>query len=103
MNKPTRYYSKQQEKKVAKYVGGKRQPNSGATPFYKGDVITDEFLIECKTKTKDCKSFTVKEDWLLKNEEEAQIRDIMLSQSGCSIYYSSICGRISDGCDKRND
>ena len=71
MNKPTRYYSKQQEKKVAKYAGGKRQPNSGATPFYKGDVITDEFLIECKTKTTDCKSFTIKEDWLLKNEEEA--------------------------------
>lgn len=71
MNRPTRYYSKQQEKKVAKYVGGKRQPNSGATAFYKGDVITDEFLIECKTKTTDCKSFTIKEDWLLKNEEEA--------------------------------
>ena len=71
MNKPTRYYSKQQEKKVAKRLDGKRQANSGATPFYKGDVITDQFLIECKTKTADCKSFTIKEDWLLKNEEEA--------------------------------
>lgn len=71
MNRPTRYYSKQQEKKVAKSLGGKRQANSGATPFQKGDVITDQFLIECKTKTKDCKSFTIKEDWLLKNEEEA--------------------------------
>ena len=71
MNKPTRYYSKRQEQRVAKAVGGKRQPNSGATPFYKGDVITDQFLIECKTKTVDCKSFTIKEDWLLKNEEEA--------------------------------
>jgi len=71
MNRPTRYYSKQQEKKVAKAVEGKRQPNSGATPFYKGDVITDQFLIEAKTKTTDCKSFTIKEDWLLKNEEEA--------------------------------
>ena len=69
--KSTRYYSKQQENKVAKSVGGKRQANSGATAFQKGDVITDDFLIECKTKTKDCKSFTVKEDWLLKNEEEA--------------------------------
>lgn len=69
--KSTRYYSKQQEKKVAKSLGGKRQANSGATAFQKGDVITDEFLIECKTKTTDCKSFTVKEDWLLKNEEEA--------------------------------
>ena len=71
MNRPTRYYSKQQEKKIAKAVGGKRQANSGATAFQKGDVITDQFLIEAKTKTKDCKSFTIKEDWLLKNEEEA--------------------------------
>lgn len=71
MNRPTRYYSKQQEKKVAKKLGGKRQANSGATAFQKGDVITDQFLVECKTKTKDSKSFTIKEDWLLKNEEEA--------------------------------
>ena len=69
--RPTRYYSKRQETKVAKAVGGKRTANSGATPFSKGDVITDQFLIECKTKTADCKSFTIKEDWLLKNEEEA--------------------------------
>ena len=67
----TRYYSKKQENKVAKAVDGKRQPNSGATAFMKSDVITDLFAVECKTKTKDCKSFTVKEDWLLKNEEEA--------------------------------
>ena len=71
MNRPTRYYSKQQEKKVAKAVEGKRQPNSGATPFYKGDIVTQDWLIECKTKTADCKSFTIKEDWLVKNEEEA--------------------------------
>ncbi len=69
--KPTRYYSKKQETKVAKAVNGKRQANSGATAFDKGDIITDQFLIECKTKTKDCSSFTIKEDWLLKNEEEA--------------------------------
>lgn len=30
----TRYYSKQQEKKVAKVVGGKRTANSGATAFH---------------------------------------------------------------------
>lgn len=69
--KPTRYYSKKQETKVAKAVNGKRQSNSGATAFDKGDIITDQFLIECKTKMKDCNSFTIKEEWLLKNEEEA--------------------------------
>ena len=67
----TRYYSKRQEKKVAKATGGKRTANSGATAFQKGDVMCKDWLIECKTKTKDCSSFTVKEDWILKNEEEA--------------------------------
>lgn len=69
--KPTRYYSKKQETKVAKAVSGRKTANSGATAFQKGDVITDQFLIEAKTKTKDCSSFTIKEEWLLKNEEEA--------------------------------
>ena len=67
----TRFYSKNQEKKVAKAVNGKRTANSGATAFQKGDVVTQDWLIECKTKTKDCSSFTIKEDWLIKNEEEA--------------------------------
>lgn len=69
--RPTRYYSKQQEKKVAKKLNGVRTANSGATPFQKGDVVTKDWLIECKTKTKDCSSFLIKEEWLLKNEEEA--------------------------------
>ena len=68
---PTRYYSNRQEKKVAKAVHGKQTANSGATAFQKGDVVTEDWLIECKTKTKDSSSFTIKEDWLLKNEEEA--------------------------------
>lgn len=67
----TRYYSGRQERKVAKAVRGKQTANSGATPFQKGDILTESFLIECKTKTKDSQSMTIKEDWLLKNEEEA--------------------------------
>ena len=67
----TRYYSNRQEKKVAKKLGGKKTANSGATAFQKGDILTDAFLIECKTKVKDGKSFPIKEDWLSKNEEEA--------------------------------
>ena len=67
----TRYYSNRQEKKVAKAVKGRKTANSGATAFQKGDVVTKDWLIECKTKVKDSTSFTVKEEWLLKNEEEA--------------------------------
>ena len=66
----TRKYSKTQEKRVAKELGGKVNANSGATGFYKGDVRTDKFLIECKTTTKEVKSVSIKKDWLDKLKEE---------------------------------
>ena len=48
--KTTREASTLQEKKIAKALGGRRTPNSGATKFYKGDVvISSEWLIEAKT------------------------------------------------------
>lgn len=71
MIRPTRYYSSKQEKKVAKEVNGTTQINSGATPFYKGDVISANFLIECKTCTKEQKSFTIKKEWLETISKEA--------------------------------
>ena len=71
MNKPTRFYSNRQEKQVAKSIGGKQTANSGATSFSKGDVTSDVILIECKTVTKEQKSFTVKKEWIDKNKEEA--------------------------------
>lgn len=69
-NKPTRFYSSRQEKHVAKAVGGKQVSNSGATAFNKGDVTTDLFLIEAKTCVENKKSFSIKKEWLEKNEEE---------------------------------
>lgn len=71
MNRPTRFYSSKQEKKVAKAVSGKQVANSGATKFNKGDVVTGKWLIECKTCTKEKQSFSIKHDWLIKNKEEA--------------------------------
>lgn len=69
--KSTRYHSSRQEKAVAKKVGGKQVANSGATAFSKGDVQTDEWLIECKTTTCTTKaSFSIKQEWLTKNREE---------------------------------
>ena len=70
-NKPTRFFSNRQEKAVAKVVNGKQQSNSGATPFYKGDVVTDNWLIECKTATTTKSSFSIQKEWLKKNKEEA--------------------------------
>lgn len=72
MNKnSTRYFSNNQEKKVAKAIGGRKTANSGATPFYKGDVTTDDFLIECKTKMSNSNSISIKKEWMDKLEEEA--------------------------------
>lgn len=69
--KPTRWYSNRQEKAVAKAIGGKKTANSGATTFSKGDVTTDNWLIECKTATSEKQSFSIKREWLKKNKEEA--------------------------------
>lgn len=70
---PTRHYSKKQEEAVAKATGGKRTPNSGATDFGgKSDVdVENLFNIECKTKTSNSESISIKKEWLLKNKREA--------------------------------
>lgn len=67
----TRKVSKKQETGVAKRLGGKRQSNSGATPFQKGDVVTDLFVIECKTSMKPKQSMSIKREWLEKTKQEA--------------------------------
>ena len=69
--RPTRFYSNRQEKHVAKTLNGHKTANSGATKFVKGDVLTNDFLIECKTCTKEQSTFTVKREWIEKNETEA--------------------------------
>ena len=68
---PTRYYSNKQEKAIAKKFEGKQTLNSGATPWQKGDVILDKFLLEAKTKTNSSKSMTIQKEWLEKNIKEA--------------------------------
>ena len=67
----TRDFSTSQEKYLAKLLSGKVQPNSGGTKFSGGDVVTEYFLIEAKTSTKDKKSFSIKKEWIQKAEEQA--------------------------------
>lgn len=86
--KPTRFYSNKQEKQVAKTVKGKQVSNSGATAFQKGDVLTDNFLIECKTSTQQKKSFSIKKEWIQKNKEEA---------FAMNKFYSAIAFDFGDG------
>ena len=69
--KPTRYYSKRQEDAVASSLLGARTKNSGATRWEKGDVLTEKFLLECKTKTTHSDSISIRKDWIEKNDKEA--------------------------------
>ena len=69
--KPTRWYSSKQEKAVAKKLGGKTTPNSGATMFQPGDVQLENMLVECKTKMSHSDSISIKKDWLEKITQEA--------------------------------
>jgi len=68
---PTRTFSKKQEDSIAKAVGGKRTPNSGATPWVKGDVLTEEWLLEAKTKNTHSESISIKKEWFNKAKTEA--------------------------------
>lgn len=68
--KPTRFYSSKQEDYIASIVGGRTTANSGAARFNAGDVVTDDWLFECKTTTKPKQSFSIKKEWIEKNERE---------------------------------
>lgn len=70
-NFSTRYYSDRQEKKVARAVKGRKTPNSGSTPYVKGDVLNELFLLECKTHMSPTNKFTIRKEWIDKNREEA--------------------------------
>lgn len=72
MNKnSTRYFSSKQEKQIAKKLNGKCQTNSGATLFSKGDIKTENWLIEAKTTLTQKDSFSIKRQWLDKLKQES--------------------------------
>jgi hypothetical protein len=58
------------EKKLAKRLGGRRTPASGALDGFKGDIVLNEFLID--DKLTDGKSITVTKDMIMKINREAR-------------------------------
>lgn len=62
MEHPTKYYSSIQEKAVADALGWKTVSASGSRPGHPGDVISDEWLVECKTHVKQQNKITFKLD-----------------------------------------
>ena len=67
----TKYFSSRQEDYIANLLSGKVQAGSGAPAFCAGDILLDDWLIECKTSMKPKSSFSIKKEWLEKNKEAA--------------------------------
>jgi hypothetical protein len=71
MKTSTRAKSSQQEKRIAKAMGGKQVIGSGSTPFLKGDVVAGKLFIEAKTKMVPSQQITVKKAWVDKAKEQS--------------------------------
>lgn len=59
-----------QEERIAKLFSGKRTPQSGGGKFILGDVLSKDFLIECKTSVTVKDSYSVKKEVLKKADEQ---------------------------------
>lgn len=82
----TKYFSNKQEKRVAEMFGGKVQFASGALNE-KGDVLSAEFLFECKITSKEF--YILKcETWNKIRKEAYHIRKcpVMFINCGASLY-----------------
>lgn len=71
MKSSTRAKSNQQEKRIAKAMGGRQVIGSGSTPFLKGDVVAGNLFIEAKTKMVPSSQITVKKEWIDKAKEQS--------------------------------
>ena len=85
----TRTYSDQHEKSVCKALNAKQNSNSGAGHWRKGDVINQnaELLIECKCSMTEKTSFSIKKEWLIKNNEER--KDMNLENSALCFNFGT--------------
>lgn len=68
----SRYFSSKQESYIARLLGGKPVPGSGSVLFDNSDVKVPDIsmCIECKTKMKKSKSFSIQEQHLHDSEYE---------------------------------
>lgn len=69
--KKRRRKSQQQEKQIAKELGGQVVPGSGAFPGMKSDVVADEYGFRIEAKYTDNKSYSVTRQVIEKIRREA--------------------------------
>lgn len=97
MENPTKYYSNKQETVVANYLGWKRVAASGARPFNKGDIVSEQWLCECKTRTARADDYKILFSVWRKIEREAMScmkRPVLIIDNGTQ-SISNQCAVIS--------
>lgn len=82
----TKFYSNAQEDYFSKFIGAKRVPASGGCMFHCGDVVSDDWLFECKCPITERQSFSLKKEWFIKNERERQ--QLQKSYSGIVFQFA---------------
>lgn len=87
----TREFSNIQEERVSKLINGYVQPNSGATKWKKGDVINKDLglLVECKTKSKNSNSFSIKKDWIENLKNDSLLHNINPNHTVLAISFDN--------------
>lgn len=73
------------EKELAKKVGGRLQPASGALPFAKEDILEENYLIQAKA--------TTKQSYILKLEDLETLRENALKIGKIPLLVLKIGGR----------
>jgi len=77
----TKDYSSKQEKMISDFLGWRTVSGSGARPLHPGDVISNEFLGECKTHTE------IKDDIIFKFNHWKKIQEEAVSQFKSSVLF----------------
>lgn len=102
MEKPTKHYSNQQESIVSEFLGWKRVSASGARPFDKGDIKSDMWLCECKTRTHKNKRYKISHfDWskIVIEATSCMKRPVMIVDAGVQEVKYEVCIVEKKFCD----
>lgn len=102
MEKPTKFYSSKQETIVSEYLGWNRVSASGARPFDKGDIRSDIWLCECKTRTHKNKRYKISHfDWskIVAESTSCMKRPIMVVDAGVQDVQYEVCILEKKFCD----
>lgn len=71
-NKPTKYFSKLQERRISEYLGWRTVAASGSKPLNPGDIQSSDWLAECKTHTTQVSKLTIRKMVWAKISTEAK-------------------------------